>query len=78
MALFELGGRALGARFIRGMQGISHSFSDFCYKRIKYNRGKNHVFDHCSKIVQEECPKITGLTLEIIDVWDKVLRARSI
>ncbi len=79
MALFKLGGRALGARFNRGMQEeIFHSFSDFRYKHIKYNRGKNHVFDHCSKIVQEECQKITGLTLEIIDVWDKVLRARSI
>jgi len=59
-------------------EGISHSFSDFRCKHIKYNRGNNHVFDHCGKIVQEECLKITELTLEIIDVWDKVLRARSI
>ncbi|MDD2620222.1 MAG: hypothetical protein PHC92_06100 [Syntrophomonadaceae bacterium] len=52
-------------------------FSDFRYKDIKYNRGKNHVCDKCSKMVQEECQKITGLSPEVIDLWDKVLQSRS-
>lgn len=48
-------------------------FSDFRYKDIKYKRGKHHVCDQCGKMVQEECQKITGLTPEMIDVWDTVL-----
>lgn len=53
-------------------------FSDFRYKDIKYKRGKNHVCDNCGKTVQEECQKITGLTPELIDIWDKVLRYRGL
>jgi hypothetical protein len=53
-------------------------FSDFRYKDIKYKRAVHHTCDKCSKMVQEECQKLTGLTPEMIDVWDKVLRSRSI
>ncbi|MEA4926904.1 MAG: hypothetical protein VB084_16545 [Syntrophomonadaceae bacterium] len=52
-------------------------FSDFRYKDIKYNRNKHHVCNQCSKMVQEECQKITGLTPEMIDVWDTVLSKYS-
>lgn len=48
-------------------------FTDFRYKDIKYNRAVNHCCDKCNQMVQEECQKITGLTPEMIDVWDKVL-----
>lgn len=53
-------------------------FSDFRYKDIKYNRGKNHVCNDCGKMVQEECQKTTGLNPDLIDLWDKILRTRSI
>lgn len=46
-------------------------FSDFRYKDIKYNRGV-HVCDDCGKMVQEECQKITGLSPELIDLWEKI------
>ncbi|WP_172674209.1 hypothetical protein [Syntrophomonas palmitatica] len=52
-------------------------FSDFRYKDIKYNRCANHVCDKCSKMVQDECQKVTGLTPEAIDFFDKILSARS-
>lgn len=52
-------------------------FSDFRYKDIKYHRSANHVCDKCGKMVQDECQKITGLTPEAIDFWDKVLSSRS-
>lgn len=48
-------------------------FSDFRYKDIKYKRSVNHCCDKCGKMVQEECQKVTGLTPEMIDVWDAVL-----
>jgi len=53
-------------------------FSDYRYKDIKYNRGKHHICNKCGKMVQDECQKITGLNPDMIDVWDKVLRSRSI
>lgn len=53
-------------------------FSDFRYKDIKYNRGKHHVCNDCSKMVQEECQRITGLNPDMIDFYDKILRSRSI
>lgn len=53
-------------------------FSDYRYKDIKYNRGNYHICYECEKMVQDECQKVTGLTPELIDVWDKVLRARSL
>ncbi|MDD3270259.1 MAG: hypothetical protein PHX14_13155 [Syntrophomonadaceae bacterium] len=53
-------------------------FSDFRYKDIKYNRNKHHVCDSCGKMVQDEAQKITGLTPELIDFWDKVLQSRSL
>lgn len=52
-------------------------FSDFRYKDIKYNRSLNHVCDDCGKTVQEECQKITGLSPELVDFWERVLRYRS-
>lgn len=52
-------------------------FSDFRYKDIKYNRSVHHVCNQCAKMVQDECQKDTGLTPELIDIWDKVLQARS-
>lgn len=35
-------------------------YSDFRYKDIKYNRGKHHVCDKCSKTVQDEAQKNNG------------------
>lgn len=52
-------------------------YSDFRYKDIKYHRDAHHTCDKCGKMVQDECQKITGLTPEVIDFWDKVLTARS-
>ncbi|MGE5390837.1 MAG: hypothetical protein ACM3PE_07205 [Deltaproteobacteria bacterium] len=52
-------------------------YSDFRYKDIKYHRSANHACDKCAKMVQDECQKITGLTPEMIDFWDKILSARS-
>lgn len=51
-------------------------FSDFRYKDIKYNHGKQQVCDQCGKAVQEEYQKITD-SPEMVDLWDKVLRSRS-
>lgn len=52
-------------------------FTDFRYKDIKYKRGRHHCCDKCSQMVQEECQKITGLTPEMIDLWDKLLSKYS-
>ncbi|MEN6324607.1 MAG: hypothetical protein ABFD18_00130 [Syntrophomonas sp.] len=52
-------------------------FSDFCYKDIKYHRAKYLTCDKCSKMVQDEAQLITGLTPELIDLWDKVLQYRG-
>lgn len=48
-------------------------FSDYRYKDIKYKRDVHHVCDDCGKKVQDECQKITGLSPELIDIWDKLL-----
>lgn len=52
-------------------------FTDYRYKDIKYNRGKHHVCNKCGKMVQDEAQKMTGLTPEAIDFYDKVLSSRS-
>ncbi len=48
-------------------------FNDFRYKDIKYNRCEHHICDDCGKKVQEECQKMTGLSPELIDIWEKLL-----
>jgi|GEM_PF-332258 len=48
-------------------------FTDYRYKDIKYKRDVHHVCNDCSKMVQEECQKITGLSPELVDIWEKML-----
>ncbi|MCX6826897.1 MAG: TetR/AcrR family transcriptional regulator [candidate division Zixibacteria bacterium] len=50
-------------------------FSDYRYKDLKYHRDVHHVCDDCGRKVQEECQKITGLTPEMVDIWEKVMRS---
>ncbi|MGE5396608.1 MAG: hypothetical protein ACM3MK_03605 [Chitinophagales bacterium] len=52
-------------------------FTDFRYLDIKYNRDKGHLCDECNRLVQDEAQKITGLNPDLIDLHDKILRARS-
>lgn len=47
-------------------------FTDFRYKDIKYNRGAYHVCDDCGKQIQKEAQLITGLTPEMVDIWEKL------
>ncbi len=47
-------------------------FTDFRYKDIKYNRGAYHVCDDCGKMIQEEAQLITGLSPELIDIWERL------
>ncbi|WP_054697019.1 TetR/AcrR family transcriptional regulator [Syntrophomonas palmitatica] len=47
-------------------------FTDFRYKDIKYNRGAFHVCDDCGKTIQDEAQLITGLTPELIDIWERL------
>jgi len=52
-------------------------FTDFRYKDVKYNRDAHHVCNDCSKMVQEECQKITGLTPELIDLWEVIFNKKK-
>lgn len=45
-------------------------FNDFRYKDIKYNRGDYHVCNDCGKMIQDEAQMLTGLTPELIDLWE--------
>jgi AcrR family transcriptional regulator len=52
-------------------------FSDYRYKDIKYKRDVHHVCNDCGKMVQEECQKITGLTPDMLDFWEKFLNYKK-
>lgn len=52
-------------------------FTDYRYKDIKYSRCVHHVCDDCGKMIQEECQKITGLSPELIDFWERYERSRK-
>lgn len=52
-------------------------FNDFRYKDIKYHRCEYHVCDDCAKKVQDECQKMTGLSPELVDIWEKLLGYQS-
>lgn len=52
-------------------------FSDYRYKDIKYNRGRSHVCDKCTQMIQREAQQITGLNPDLIDEHERVLRLRS-
>lgn len=52
-------------------------FNDYRYKDIKYNRCVHHVCDDCGKMIQEECQKITGLSPELIDIWEMYERSKN-
>ncbi|WP_276661751.1 TetR/AcrR family transcriptional regulator [Syntrophomonas wolfei] len=52
-------------------------FTDYRYKDIKYNRCAYHVCDDCGKKIQEECQKITGLSPESIDFWERLENRRK-
>ncbi|MCE5346527.1 MAG: TetR/AcrR family transcriptional regulator [Bacteroidales bacterium] len=58
-------------------QKFAIPFSDYRYKDIKYNRGVHHVCNDCGKMVQEECQKITGLTPELIDLWEAIFNKKK-
>lgn len=56
---------------------FSIPFSDFRYKDIKYKRSVHHVCNDCGKMVQEECQKITGLSPELLDLWEKIFPGKK-
>jgi len=51
---------------------FSIPFTDFRYKDIKYNRGAYHVCDDCGKMIQDEAQLMTGLTPELLDIWERL------
>ncbi|MEA4926899.1 MAG: TetR/AcrR family transcriptional regulator [Syntrophomonadaceae bacterium] len=56
---------------------FSIPFSDYRYKDIKYKRDVHHVCNDCGRMVQEECQKITGLSPELVDAWEKLLAKKK-
>jgi len=50
-------------------------FSDYRYKDIKYKRDAHHVCDDCGKLVQKECQIMTGLSPEMLDIWENLMRS---
>lgn len=58
-------------------QEFSIPCTDFRYKDIKYNRKKNHVCNKCSRMIQEEAIKTTGINPDELDPVDRILRLRS-
>ncbi|MGE5390838.1 MAG: TetR/AcrR family transcriptional regulator [Deltaproteobacteria bacterium] len=51
---------------------FSIPFTDFRYKDIKYNRGAYHVCDDCGKMIEGEAQMLTGLSPELLDVWERL------
>jgi len=50
-------------------------FTDYRYKDIKYKRDAHHVCDDCGKLVQKECQIMTGLSPEMLDIWENLMRS---
>lgn len=51
---------------------FSIPFTDFRYKDIKYNRGAYHVCDNCGKMIEDEAQMLTGLSPELLDIWERL------
>lgn len=56
---------------------FSIPFTDYRYKDIKYQRDVHHVCNDCGRMVQEECQKITGLSPELVDAWERLLAKKK-